>query len=379
MTDGSGGGSAPGQGGPRADGSGTVPTLEETALPDDALLVVRDLQKHFRSGGGLLGGEEEVVQAVRGVSFHVRRGETLGLVGESGSGKSTTGRAVLRLIEPTAGRVHFDGDDVREMDGEALRRYRRRAQIVFQDPFGTLNPRMRVGAALEEVLSVHGLARGREAERRVGDLLEMVGLRPEHARRYPHQFSGGQRQRVGVARALAVEPEFLVCDEPVSALDVSVQAQILNLLGDLQSELDLTYLLIAHDLAVVEHMSDRVAVMYAGRLAEVAPADRLYRTPRHPYTRSLLASIPRPEPGARRERTVLAGEPPSPVSPPPGCPFHPRCPHPLKDEACLEGLPPLERKSRDQFAACIKERPSEVRNGDVGGSEGRQNEGESSP
>ncbi|MFP3949410.1 MAG: ABC transporter ATP-binding protein [Gemmatimonadota bacterium] len=325
--------------------------------PDDALLVVRGLVKHFRGGGGFLGGEPEVVRAVEDVSFHIRRGETLGLVGESGSGKSTTGRSLLRLIEPTAGEVIFDGRDVMALEGEELVRFRRRAQIVFQDPFGTLNPRMRVGAVLKEVLGVHSLATGAAAEERVSELLDIVGLRPEHAGRYPHEFSGGQRQRVGIARALAVDPELVVCDEPVSALDVSVQAQILNLLADLQEELGLTYLLIAHDLAVVEHMSDRVAVMYAGRIVETAPADVLYDSPRHPYTRTLLAAVPRPDPEGRRVRPSVGGEPPGSDTSIGGCPFHPRCPHPEKDEACRRALPPLEWKASDQFAACIKESP----------------------
>jgi len=342
-----------------------VPTVDQVPPPDDALLVVRDLVKHFRSGGGFLGGEEQVVRAVQGVSFHVRRGETLGLVGESGSGKSTTGRSILRLIEPTGGHVSFGGEDVTAMDREALVAFRRRAQIVFQDPFGTLNPRLRVGAALKEVLDVHGLASGSAADRRVRELLELVGLRPEHAERYPHEFSGGQRQRVGVARALAVEPEFLVCVEPMSALDVSVQAQILNLLADLQEELGLTYLLIAHDLAVVEHMSDRVAVMYAGRIVETASADRLYAEPRHPYTRSLLSAVPRPDPDAPRQVAEVSGEPPDPESHIGGCHFHPRCPHPQKNEACREAVPPLEWKAPGQFAACIKEPPEE--RGDVAG------------
>jgi len=347
------------------------PTIEDVEPPEDALLVVRGLVKHFRSGGGFLGGEPEIVRAVEDVSFHVRRGETLGLVGESGSGKSTTGRSLLRLIEPSGGEIFFDGRDVMAMEGDDLVRFRRRAQIVFQDPFGTLNPRMRVGAVLKEVLRVHGLATGAAAERRVQELLDLVGLRPEHADRYPHEFSGGQRQRVGIARALAVEPDFLVCDEPVSALDVSVQAQILNLLADLQEELGLTYLLIAHDLAVVEHMSDRVAVIYAGRIVETAPADVLYEDPRHPYTRSLLAAVPRPDPDGERARSSVGGEPPSPESYIGGCPFHPRCPHPLKDEACRQVLPPLEWKSSAQFAACVKEVPEEGGSNPPGETRGR--------
>jgi oligopeptide/dipeptide ABC transporter ATP-binding protein len=294
------------------------------------------------------------VRAVDGVSFEIRRGETLGLVGESGSGKTTTGRAILRLIEPTAGEITFRGDDVRAMDAGALRAFRRSAQVIFQDPFGSLNPRLTVGAALREVLRVHELAQGSE-DARVAELLERVGLRPVHADRYPHEFSGGQRQRVGIARALAVEPEFIVCDEPVSALDVSVQAQVLNLLESLQDQLGLAYLFIAHDLGVVEHVSDRVAVMYLGRIVEMADAETLVRSPRHPYTRALLSAVPVPDPGRRRERMVLTGDVPSPVDPPPGCPFHPRCPHPAKDEACTKTVPLLEPKAPRHLAACVKE------------------------
>jgi oligopeptide/dipeptide ABC transporter ATP-binding protein len=317
------------------------------------LLSVRELTKHFPLGGGFLGGAREHVKAVDGVSFDLWRGETLGLVGESGCGKSTTGRAVLRLLEPTAGEVHFDGIDVRALDREGLRAFRRRAQFVFQDPFGSLNPRLSVGAMLEEVLEVHGLGGPNRRDRAV-ELLELVGLRPEHIDRYPHEFSGGQRQRLGVARALSVEPEFLVLDEPVSALDVSVQAQVVNLLEDLQAELGLTYLFIAHDLALVEHVSDRVAVMYLGRIAEIAGAHDLYREPRHPYTQALLSAVPRPDPAGRadRKRIVLEGDVPSPVDPPSGCPFHPRCPHPGKDESCRTDLPLLEGDSGGHSAAC---------------------------
>ncbi len=318
-----------------------------------ALLEVRELKKHFPVRR-VFGGESAPLRAVDGVSFEIRRGETLGLVGESGSGKTTTGRAILRLIEPTSGEIRFRGADVRAMDPGALRAFRRSAQIIFQDPFGSLNPRLTVGAALREVLRVHDLAQGSEG-RRVAELLERVGLRAAHGDRYPHEFSGGQRQRVGIARALAVEPEFLVCDEPVSALDVSVQAQVLNLLESLQDQLGLAYLFIAHDLGVVEHVSDRVAVMYLGRIVEMADADTLVRSPRHPYTRALLSAVPIPEPGRRRERIVLTGDVPSPVDPPPGCPFHPRCPHPARDEACTRAIPALEPKAPDHVAACIKE------------------------
>ncbi len=334
-------------------------------IPGDALLAVRDLVVRFPGRSGFLQRGRPPVQAVRGVSFHLERGETLGLVGESGSGKSTTARAVLRLVEPTSGSVRFDGAEVGRMDRADLRRFRRRAQIVFQDPYGSLNPRVRVGSALEEVLRVHGIGDSRHGRRRrVAELLERVGLPAGHGERYPHEFSGGQRQRIGIARALAVEPDLLICDEPVSALDVSVQARILNLLTDLQAELGLTYLLIAHDLAVVEHMSDRVAVMYAGRIVETAGADALYRGPRHPYTRALIAAVPRiggrgAEEGSGRKK-LLPGDPPSASDPPSGCPFHPRCPHPLKDGECREAVPRLEEKTPEHFAACVKE-PADAR------------------
>ncbi len=326
---------------------------QRSAVENDILVDVRGLTKHFPVDGGLFRRKSGPVRAVDGVSFEVRRGETLGLVGESGSGKTTTGRLVLRLLEPTAGTVRFAGRDLAELDAEELRRLRRRAQLVFQDPYASLNPRMTAGDAIREVLGVHGLARGR-AGRRIDEVLRLVGLGPEHARRYPHEFSGGQRQRVGIARALAVEPEFIVCDEPVSALDVSVQAQVLNLLDELQDRLGLTYLFIAHDLSVIEHVSDRIAVMYLGRIVELAPADAVIRAPRHPYTKALLSAVPSPDAGRRRERVVLSGEVPSPIRPPSGCPFHPRCPHPAKDEACTRTVPPLEVKAPGHQAACLK-------------------------
>jgi oligopeptide/dipeptide ABC transporter ATP-binding protein len=302
----------------------------------------------------MFGAHKGVRIAVDRVSFDVARGETLGLVGESGSGKTTTGRTLLRLIEPTAGRIEFDGRDVVAMDASALRALRRRAQIVFQDPFGSLNPRLTVGAAIREVLDVHGLARG-DRTGRVLELLDIVGLRPEHASRYPHEFSGGQRQRVGIARALAVEPDFIVCDEPVSALDVSVQAQVLNLLRSLQQRFGIAYLFIAHDLAVVRHMSDRIAVMYLGQIVETGPARAVVAQPLHPYTKALLSAVPDLRPAARPERIVLGGEMPDPAVPPPGCPFHPRCTHPLRDAACTVARPPLVEKAPGHSAACIKE------------------------
>ncbi len=324
------------------------------------LLRVQGLTKHFPVRRGVLQRVTGAVKAVDGVSFDIAPGETLALVGESGCGKTTTGRAVLRLIEPTAGAITFDGVDVRALRGEALRTLRRRMQIVFQDPFGSLNPRMTVGAAIKEGLLVHHLAQGAEADARVARLLDEVGLRAEYANRYPHEFSGGQRQRIGIARALAVEPSFIVCDEPVSALDVSVQAQVVNLLRDLQRERGLAYLFIAHDLAVVAHMADRVAVMYLGRIVELTTRAQLFATPRMPYTKALLSAVPVPDPTVRRQRILLPGEPPSPANPPSGCVFHPRCPHPQKDAACTQLVPPLEEKAPGHFVACLKEPTSHL-------------------
>ena len=304
------------------------------------LLEVRELVKHY-SSGGLFGGAERPVRAVDGVSFEVGRGETLALVGESGCGKSSVGRTILRLQEPTAGRFVFDGTDVFALDRSALRRLRRRMQIIFQDPYSSLNPRMTVGKAVAEGIEIHGLARGPEVGRRVAGLLEEVGLDPGYARRYPHEFSGGQRQRIGIARALAVEPSFIVCDEPVSALDVSVQAQVLNLLADLQRDRGLSYLFIAHDLAVVRQIARRVAVMYLGRIVETGPTEALLASPRHPYTVALLSAVPEPDPTRRRSRIVLGGDLPSPSNPPPGCPFHTRCFHPARNERCRTEVPAL--------------------------------------
>ena len=319
------------------------------------LVEVSGLRTHFHAKAGKGARQRSVtVRAVDGVSFEIRKGETLGLVGESGCGKTTAGRSLLRLVDATEGSVRFDGAPVFDMDRPSLRRFRRRAQIVFQDPFSSLNPRMTVGDALREVLHIHDLARGAAANTRIAELLERVGLRPEHADRYPHEFSGGQRQRIGIARALAVEPELIVCDEPVSALDVSVQAQVINLLKDLQRELGLTYLFIAHDLSVVRHISDRVAVMYLGKLVELAEVDRLFDNPLMPYTQALLSAVPVPDPRFLRERTVLEGDVPSPTDPPPGCPFHPRCPSPLKDEACGRVVPSLENKGGGHLVACAK-------------------------
>jgi oligopeptide/dipeptide ABC transporter ATP-binding protein len=314
------------------------------------LLQVRDLVKHYTTGG-LFGAGTPPVRAVDGVSFEVGRGETLALVGESGCGKSSVGRTIIRLQEPTSGKALFEGIDVFGLDRTALRRLRRRMQIIFQDPYSSLNPRMTIGAAVAEGIEIHRLARGAEIGRRVAALLEEVGLDPGYASRYPHEFSGGQRQRIGIARALAVEPSFIVCDEPVSALDVSVQAQVLNLLGDLQRDRGLSYLFIAHDLAVVRQIARRVAVMYLGHIVESGPTEALLAAPRHPYTVALLSAVPEPDPTRRRSRIVLSGDLPSPSNPPPGCPFHTRCFHPARDERCRTEVPVL-RPVGATTAAC---------------------------
>jgi len=308
---------------------------------DHSLLKVEDLRTWFPVRRGFFSRVRDYVRAVDGVSFRIASGCTLGLVGESGCGKTTVGRTILRLIPATGGRVWFDGRDVFALGRSELRALRRQMQIIFQDPVGSLNPRMTVETIVGEALTVHGIARGRARRERVAELLERVGLSPSHMTRYPHEFSGGQRQRIGIARALALNPRLIVCDEPVSALDVSIQSQILNLLADLQDEMHLSYLFIAHNLAVVEHFSDDVAVMYLGRIVETATAREIYANPRHPYTQALLSAAPEPDPGRRRARVVLPGEVPSPIAPPPGCHFHPRCP--LAVDTCRREAPALRQ------------------------------------
>jgi oligopeptide transport system ATP-binding protein len=338
----------------------------------DVLVSVRGVSKHFpiklawprRPGASphvrlwrAISRMPATVRAVTEVDLEIRRGETLGLVGESGCGKSTLGRTILRLYEPSAGQIAFDAIDVTAMPQRALRPLRRRMQMIFQDPYASLNPRMTVGSAIGEPLVIHRLAASAaERAERVAELLARVGLRPDAARRYPHEFSGGQRQRIGIARALACKPEFIVCDEPISALDVSIQAQIVNLLGDLQHAERLTYLFISHDLKIVQHISDRVAVMYLGRIVELADARTLYATPKHPYTQALLSAVPRIDsntrPNTRRERILLAGDVPSPIDPPAGCAFHPRCPVKVKPEACFREVPRLRVLQNGARAAC---------------------------
>jgi oligopeptide/dipeptide ABC transporter ATP-binding protein len=310
------------------------------------LLSVRNLEKRFATSSG-------TVRALSDVSFDVRRGSILGIVGESGSGKTTAGRCILRLVEPSGGEAIFDGVDLFKLSEKELRSYRRRLQIIFQDPYSSLNPRMRVGDIIGEAIDTHGLARGAAREERIAQLLGRVGLRPEHARRYPHEFSGGQRQRIGIARALAVEPELIIADEPVSALDVSVQAQVLNLMQELQLQLGLTMVFISHDLSVIEYLCDDIVVLYLGRIMEMGPARQIYANPRHPYTQVLLSAAPVADPRAKRERIILKGDIPSPLNPPSGCVFRTRCPYAV--QACAEIVPPREDVSPGHSVACIRQ------------------------
>lgn len=315
-----------------------------------SLLNVEDLRVHFPIRKGLLSRTVGYVYAVDGVSFELQPGETLGLVGESGCGKTTTGMAILRLVEPTAGTIRFQGRDMATLPRAEMRALRRQVQIIFQDPYSSLNPRMTVNQIIGDPMEIHGLYRGKERRERIAYLLEKVGLTPEQGRRYPHEFSGGQRQRIGIARALALHPQLVIGDEPVSALDVSIQAQIINLLIDLQVEFQLSYVIIAHDLAVVEHICDRIAVMYLGRVVETATYERLYTDPKHPYTQALLSAVPVPEPGKDSRRIILPGDVPSPIDPPPGCAFHPRCPQRMRH--CDGEPPPLTPISAGHEVAC---------------------------
>jgi len=332
----------------------TLPTLEKKSVKtDEAMLEVNHLQKFFPIRGGLLSRVVANVQAVNDVSFSVGRGEVVGLVGESGSGKTTVGRSLLRLIEPSSGEVKFEGVDVVKLNKNDMRKYRRKMQIIFQDPFASLNPRMTVSDIIGEALTIHHLAQGVAKTERIASLLEKVGLRPESMRRYPHEFSGGQRQRIGIARALAVDPSFIVADEPVSALDVSIQAQVVNLIQDLQQEMGLTMLFIAHDLSVVEYLCDRVIVMYLGRIMEVASAKELYLNPKHPYTEALLSAAPIADPTVKRDRIILQGDIPSPINPPSGCVFRTRCRYAIED--CAKVVPELREVKPGHFKACIRD------------------------
>ncbi len=318
----------------------------------EVLIEVRDLKKYFPVRGSLLGSKKQVLKAVDGVTLSIYKGETLGLVGESGCGKTTVGRTILKLYAPTDGRIIFEGNDITDLNERQMRPYRKKMQIIFQDPYASLNPRMTVGDIIAESIDIHNIARGEERKAIIYDLLSKVGLNKEHANRYPHEFSGGQRQRIGIARALAVNPEFIVCDEPISALDVSIQAQIVNLLEDLQEELGLTYLFIAHDLSMVKHISNRIGVMYLGKLVELAPSDELYDRSLHPYTRALLSAIPVPDPDAaqQRKRIILEGDVPTPINPPSGCRFRTRCP--IAREVCAQEEPVMRDYGGGHMVAC---------------------------
>jgi oligopeptide/dipeptide ABC transporter ATP-binding protein len=318
-------------------------------MPGEPLLRLTDVVKHFPVKSGSLRRSRDVVHAVDGVSLEVARGETLGLVGETGCGKSTLARCVARLFDITSGQIVFDGTDISKMSMRQMRPVRREVQMIFQDPYGSLNPKRRVGSIIGDPFAIHGVASGQERKRRVQELMELVGLNPEHYNRFPAEFSGGQRQRIGVARALALKPKLIICDEPVSALDVSIQAQVINLLSDLQNQLDLTYIFIAHDLSVVRHVSDRVALMYLGKVAEIAPSEEIYQRPRHPYANALLSAVPVPDPAvSRRDRIILAGDVPSPINPPSGCRFHPRCPK--AQDRCVTDVPDLIARLGDSEA-----------------------------
>lgn len=329
-----------------------VAVREAEAHPDDVLLRVSDLTLHFPTYRGVLGSQVGAIRALDGVSLEVRRGRTLGLVGESGCGKSTTGRVILRLYDPTAGRIVFDGEDITHLHGNKLRRMRPRMQMIFQDPQACLNPRMTVGSIIAEPLNEHGLLKGVEKEKRIRELLDSVGLNPKFANRYPHEFSGGQRQRIGIARALALNPDFIVCDEPIAALDVSIQAQVVNLLKDLQDQFSLTYLFISHDLSMVRYLCDDVAVMYLGKVVELAPRDLIYTDPIHPYTKALLSAVPVPDPKVERvrQRIILKGDLPSPANPPSGCRFRTRCP--IAFDQCAKEEPAWRKMTGDRWVAC---------------------------